>query len=452
MAKAVKSELVEIQKLDENKLKEFDGIKEKQLDIVKANPFVEITDKETYEKAKATRTALLTASTDVEKQETTVSRFLNNFKKAVKEKYESLSQITREPYDKQQAEVKRYEDILQAEKDRKAKEEQDRIDGIKQSIADKEVELINKIVAMQYTDIEATEKTIEEIISQSAGTFEEYDVLFDKVVENVRERLKIQINSVTDAHLKAEQERKEKHQQKIKDIIVKAKEYIFNMDFETMLNYKTNITNLVDTDYDFEEYAKEFKTEKESVWNLYDTTCEKLKKDEENRIKQEEQEKEIKELREEKLYNNRSAVLTEIGMVKQENGDFVVFDIVYQKQFIISDTDEIFDGTVQNVSTQIKIKSAPVQDEEVVAPAPAEAVAEEVAEVQGEAVAEEVPAEVVEEAQEKHVQIGTPTTVGELRSMLKKYGDSTKLQFRNQPRQTLFEGDYAGDIIIYFQE
>ena len=84
MAKAVKSELVEIQKLDENKLKEFDGIKEKQLDIVKANPYVAITDKETYEKAKATRTALLTASTDVEKQETTVSRFLNNFKKAVK--------------------------------------------------------------------------------------------------------------------------------------------------------------------------------------------------------------------------------------------------------------------------------------------------------------------------------------------------------------------------------
>lgn len=130
IAELEKDQTIDLAKLEANLLPELQGWKEKQLAIVKENPYVAIEDNSTYEEAKKARTTLVTARTDVQKQEKTIASKLKNFRTKVAEASLELIDITLPHETKQQEEVRRYEEIKEREKAEKERIEQERKDKI----------------------------------------------------------------------------------------------------------------------------------------------------------------------------------------------------------------------------------------------------------------------------------------------------------------------------------
>jgi hypothetical protein len=108
--------------LTPERISELQGLNDKQIEIVKKNPIVQITDKTSYELAKKTAATLLKASTDIDGAkgiEATATKYLNTFKTMLKNALGPIALITREPYDKQKTIISTWENAeeirLQAE-------------------------------------------------------------------------------------------------------------------------------------------------------------------------------------------------------------------------------------------------------------------------------------------------------------------------------------------------
>jgi len=91
--------------LTPERISELQGLKEKQLEIVKNNPVVKkITDKTSYELAKKTKSVLLKASTAIDGKdgiEATATKYLNTFKNMLKDALSPIAKLTRDAYDEQ---------------------------------------------------------------------------------------------------------------------------------------------------------------------------------------------------------------------------------------------------------------------------------------------------------------------------------------------------------------
>ncbi|WP_185145391.1 hypothetical protein [Apibacter muscae] len=104
----------------------LEGYREKQLKVLEQNPFIEITDNKTYEEAKKARTNLVSARTEIEKVDKGIASILNNFRKGISDIKTNLISITKPAEDLQQEEVKRWEEIKEQEKLKKARIEEER--------------------------------------------------------------------------------------------------------------------------------------------------------------------------------------------------------------------------------------------------------------------------------------------------------------------------------------
>jgi len=91
--------------LTPERISELQGLKEKQLEIVKNNPVIKkITDKTSYELAKKTKSVLLKASTAIDGKdgiEATATKYLNTFKNMLKNALLPIAKLTRDAYDEQ---------------------------------------------------------------------------------------------------------------------------------------------------------------------------------------------------------------------------------------------------------------------------------------------------------------------------------------------------------------
>lgn len=91
--------------LTPERISELQGLKEKQLEIVKKNPVIKkITDKTSYELAKKTKSVLLKASTAIDGNdgiEATATKYLNTFKNMLKKALQPIAKITRDAYNEQ---------------------------------------------------------------------------------------------------------------------------------------------------------------------------------------------------------------------------------------------------------------------------------------------------------------------------------------------------------------
>jgi len=88
------------------------GLNEQQHEIVKQNPLIIVTDKKTLETAKKQRALLLKASTAIDGAQgiqATAKKYLNTFKSTLDNFLSSTAKITREAYDKQNAEIVKFE-------------------------------------------------------------------------------------------------------------------------------------------------------------------------------------------------------------------------------------------------------------------------------------------------------------------------------------------------------
>jgi hypothetical protein len=108
------------------RISELVGLKEKQLEIVKANPVVKITDKNSYEKAKKTAATLLKASTAIDGKDGVDAlgvRCINAFKKMFSCETGIIAKLTRDPYDQQKTIISSWEnaELLREQAEQRAK-------------------------------------------------------------------------------------------------------------------------------------------------------------------------------------------------------------------------------------------------------------------------------------------------------------------------------------------
>lgn len=149
MAKETK-ESFELMKLKPENLVEYQGFEDQQKQLVEDNPYIEITDNASYEAAKKNRTALVKGRTGIEGQDKTVGTFISQFRKGTIALCNKLVDITKAAEDKQQAEVKRWEGILEEKRQEKKRQEEAAQQAIQEAISTAETSAQAIIDGMTY--------------------------------------------------------------------------------------------------------------------------------------------------------------------------------------------------------------------------------------------------------------------------------------------------------------
>jgi len=122
----MKDQIINLEEFNISSLTELQGWEAKQKVLLKENPFIEIKDNNTYSEGKKRRTALLKGRTEIQKQDKLIASKIKTFRAKVFEESNKLISITIEAEDKQQEEVKVYEDRKESEREEKARLEQER--------------------------------------------------------------------------------------------------------------------------------------------------------------------------------------------------------------------------------------------------------------------------------------------------------------------------------------
>lgn len=181
----MKKDALQLEDLKVSNLPELQGWKEKQQKLVEENPYVEIVDNKSYEVACKSRTALLKGRTELEKQDKLIASKLTSFRKEVKQETDNLIAITLPYEEKQQSEVKRFEEIKAAEKAEEKRIEQLRVDTIKSKINNFETASYGVI---QDTTIENVDlhKSMLDAFANADFDYEEFDILFEQAKARVQ--------------------------------------------------------------------------------------------------------------------------------------------------------------------------------------------------------------------------------------------------------------------------
>ncbi|ODS87266.1 MAG: hypothetical protein ABS44_11660 [Chryseobacterium sp. SCN 40-13] len=207
----------DIEKLEATHLPELQGLKEKQLQIVRENPFVKVEDATTYEAAKKARTTLVSARTDIEKQDKLIASKIKKFREAVAKASQELIAITKPHEDKQQDEVRRYEAIKEAEKAEKAKQEEERKNKIKNAIDQIISTALGKIHNLSFEMIDTLKVDFEEnLYKTDLSQFEEFELDFNEKLIQVKSVLHFKIQQLQlDENQRLEQVRLQEEADKI---------------------------------------------------------------------------------------------------------------------------------------------------------------------------------------------------------------------------------------------
>ena len=241
-------------------LKEF---KEKQILLVKENPFIEIVDTKTYEAAKKSRTTLVSGRTNLQKQLTVINGKLNPVKSFVKTEIESLIEVSKPAEELQQAEVKRFEaiqDEKRIERERIAEEKKEKIKG-----------MIDEIIS-DWT------KSIKELSFEKIKSFQsEFEEFFEKIDCSKFEDLEIHFD-VQFASLKTVFETRIKELKKDQELLVSQSENRFQQFkskwMERLMN--ANINNIRQLNIDFDTEVPEI--DPDTFFTFKDQFIEETKK------------------------------------------------------------------------------------------------------------------------------------------------------------------------------
>ncbi len=175
---------MELEKIEVQNLPELKGWKEKMELVVKENPFIEIVDNQTFIEAKKNRTALVSARTDVQKQDAIIAKKLKDIRSQASKIASELISIT-EPHElKQQDEVKKYESIKEQERIEKERFENERISKIKTSLNDFDARLLSILKEMTFQSLDKSQKEFEEVKNETKYNFdfEEFTSIFEDLV------------------------------------------------------------------------------------------------------------------------------------------------------------------------------------------------------------------------------------------------------------------------------
>lgn len=175
--KSPETQLITLDQVNVRNLPELQGWKEKQHQIVKENPFVAITDNKSYEEGKKNRTALVTARTDIQKQDKLIASKLKELRAESGKVASELIEITLPHEEKQQEEVKKYEAEKEAERLEKERIERERKQKIQNSINSFYDSWKAGIKELKFKNIEAFQNDLSAAIeSKSEEDLEEFEM------------------------------------------------------------------------------------------------------------------------------------------------------------------------------------------------------------------------------------------------------------------------------------
>jgi len=278
MAKSTKSTPVELMTIDPKNIKELSGWEVKQNELVKNHPFVKITDNETYEEAKKNRTALRTGRTDIQKQDTSIGSFFRELRSKTKKIADSLIDITKPHEDKQQAEIDVWEAKKAEEKAEKERIEQERIDAIKKVISDCDQNITEVIDGMTFETIkESRDKCVDFIAIAGKTEFEEFDVLFEDMVERQQKNINETIERLKKAEEQRLQQLKESRVAKINELKLAGMELISKATTDDFDQLGDKIKEAMETDFDFGDLSSTYSSEKFEILKLGKAKSKELK-------------------------------------------------------------------------------------------------------------------------------------------------------------------------------
>lgn len=269
----------------------IDEWKIKQQKVVEENPFIVITDNSSFTEAKKARTNLVSARTEIEKQDKVIASKLKELRVKTQEATSELISITKPFEDKQQDEVKRYEAIKEAEKLEKARIEEERIANIKIEINETIKSFKDEIQILSFENIEAFENNfIENLKIFNKSKFHEFVSLYEEKEIEVLEFLQNKINQLREDEIKRiereeiEAEKKRLAEQRKlyeeRQAIIKAEQ---EAEAERIKKEQAEIQRKLDEERKVIEYEKK---------RLQDAENERLSK-----IKAEQEAKELEELK-----------------------------------------------------------------------------------------------------------------------------------------------------------
>lgn len=167
------------------------GFKEKALQAVTAFPFTKIEDAATSKTARANRTGLVKARTELTGQQKTINKKLAEVRDAVKGEIEILIEVTRPHEERQQVEIDAYDEIKKEEKRRKELAEEKRVELIKSRISDTEAAAVESISDMLIETGLGIQRDLDDILSAGKKTGEEdFDFMeFEVLYEDMESRM-----------------------------------------------------------------------------------------------------------------------------------------------------------------------------------------------------------------------------------------------------------------------
>lgn len=325
----------EITKIENFNVKALEEIKDKEkviANVIKENPFVKITDNKSYEEAKKSRTALRTCRTDLEKEEkalhSTIKKVLTE---PIKEIYETFKDKVIPFEDKQQEEVKTWEDIKEQERLEKLRIEEERKQKHRNNI-----ELffnLNKIIIEDLTfenirhelvfsndDQEFTSESFEEFADVFEAKVDVLKTMLDDKIKTLQEKENIRLENERLENERKENERKDKIKRSIDYFYSTWQDLFSDMQFKDIaeLTEKFNSENALDC----AEFQEEYSQKRANLVRMLEAKTNFLNEAEKQRIQQEKLDQEQANL--EQLNKDLEAKQKRIEESEKEKSSFEI--------------------------------------------------------------------------------------------------------------------------------
>lgn len=329
----MKKDALQLEDLKVSNLPELQGWKEKQQKLVEDNPYVEIVDNKSYEVACKSRTALLKGRTELEKQDKLIASKLTSFRKEVKAETDNLIAITLPYEEKQQSEVKRYEEIKAAEKAEKDRLEKERVEAIKKRIDDFETDSY-KIIQETTIDCVGVHKAMLDALVDAEFDYEEFDILFEQARQRVQSSWDIKCADIQEKEAqRIENERLQKEAEQARRVSELQASRLNELTPYIAYGEPMDLTNLHSIE--------------ESVW--HDVIASKKDLFEAEQKKQQEAQEKI-EADKQKIFEIRKGRLAEIGILFDFERDYFR---TTPNSFFSIDKESIFDADFIDFETII---------------------------------------------------------------------------------------------------
>ncbi|MGS4345133.1 hypothetical protein ACKUSY_05875 [Myroides odoratus] len=286
-----------------NTLEEVKNKREQQLKIVEENPYTEISDTESYTLAKKHRTALVTARTSLTKEKKVViDKVKEKITGPISDLYDEFIEITKPHEEKQQTEVKRWEDIKEEERLAKLKIEEDRKqahrDNIKSIVTtvSEEIKNLDYATSLEYevkpllNGVEVSPDDFEEFKGDLLGELESLKFVLSSKKATLKEQEDLRVEREKLENERKETERINNHKQAIQDFYNHWINKIYSIPFENFKALKKEFNE--ESSLSVQEFQSEYAAKRAELVKEFEQRETLLIKQEEERLRLEKQRQE----------------------------------------------------------------------------------------------------------------------------------------------------------------